>query len=75
MKEPTDPLKELIDTLARFCFGMTAPEAAQQGICINCKEPALEKCTTEASKEEYRTSALCEPCFDKITKGEENGKV
>lgn len=56
------------DALATSIYGMTSGEAITKGICINCKEPALDKCYSGAGKREYHISGLCEPCFDEITK-------
>jgi hypothetical protein len=46
---------------------MTKDEAVAKGICIDCKEPALAKCYSDAGRREYRISGLCEKCFDSIT--------
>jgi hypothetical protein len=54
------------DETAINAYGMTAEEAWSKNICIKCKEPALPKCLSEAGRDEYRISALCEECFDAI---------
>ena len=59
-------LQDLKDDLARDAHGITAQEAWAKGICINCKEPALPKCYSEAGRGEYRISATCEKCFDEM---------
>jgi len=43
-----------------------AKQALLQQLCIQCKEPALPKCYSDAGRKEYRISGLCELCFDKI---------
>lgn len=48
--------------------GMTTAAAIEQGICINCKQPPTFY--SDDGRREYRISALCEPCFDEITKEE-----
>jgi hypothetical protein len=62
-------LQELKDTIARAAFGMTKAEAHAKGICIDCK--ATPRIMSDAGKREYLISGLCEPCFDKVTFGEE----
>lgn len=60
-------LQKLKDTLAKELYGQTAKDAQKTGLCINCKQPALPNCYSEAGRKEYRISGLCEKCFDKIT--------
>jgi hypothetical protein len=59
-------LEQLKDELAKSAFGVTKKEVQDKGICINCKQPALPKCHSEAGKREYRISGMCEECFDKL---------
>ncbi len=68
-------LADLKNNLSILVFGITTEQAIAQGICIDCKEPALQKCTTELGRKEYGISGLCEPCWDRIClpKGE-NGE-
>jgi len=68
-----NPLQDFKDCFARDLYGMTAGEAIEEGICISCKEPALEKCTTELSRKEYHISGLCDPCFQEITLPNKDG--
>ena len=71
MAEPTqisDPLQKLKDSISTEVFGMTVKEATDQGICISCRRPALERCYSDDGKLEYPISGLCELCFDKFTK-------
>ena len=60
-------LQEFKDNLARELYGQTAEDAKHSGLCIQCKEPALPKCYSEAGRKEYQISGLCEKCFDEIT--------
>ena len=59
-------LQEFKDTLSTTLFGSTKAEATTQGLCIQCKEPALPKCYSAAGIREYHISGLCEECFDKM---------
>ena len=44
-------------------------EAKDAGICIRCKKPPTFY--SKPGEAEYQISALCEPCFDEITKEED----
>jgi hypothetical protein len=57
-------LQQFKDQLSRYACGMTVAEAHAKGICIECKEPALPKCYSEAGRGEYQISGTCEKCFD-----------
>ena len=57
---------EFANSLARDIFGMDKEEAKETGLCIDCKEPALEKCYSDAGRKEFGISGLCEVCFDKM---------
>ena len=59
-------LQDLKDSLAKYLYGITASEARSQGLCIQCKQPALERCYSDAGIREYQISGLCEKCFDEI---------
>ncbi|KKN66726.1 hypothetical protein LCGC14_0468370 [marine sediment metagenome] len=67
MSDPISPMQAFKDNLARNLYGITAMEAVDKGVCIQCKEEALPKCYSEAGRKEYKISGLCEPCFDGIT--------
>jgi hypothetical protein len=59
------PLNEFLEAGFRQSFGMTADEARERGICVQCKKPATFH--SEAGRREYmRNSALCEGCFDEM---------
>ena len=63
-------LQKFKDNMAKELYGQTKAEAVAEGqICIDCKEPALANCYSDAGREEYRISGLCEKCFDRITGG------
>jgi hypothetical protein len=59
-------LQEFKDKLAIDACGITAQQAWDKGICIECKQTAAPKCHTAAGHGEYRISAMCEECFDKL---------
>ena len=61
-----EALENLKTNMAKSLFAMTKAEAHVKGICINCQEPALQKCYSDAGREEYRISGMCELCFDEI---------
>ncbi len=62
---------ELVDLnkISGQLFDMTASKALKQGICVSCKK--APKFYSEAGREEYKISALCEYCYDDIFKLEE----
>ena len=41
-------------------------EAWKTGVCVQCRQPALPKCYSEAGRREYRISGMCEECFDAL---------
>lgn len=61
--------KEFAEKTGEAIFGIKPSEAKAQGICIQCKEPAIPKCYSEAGRREFQISGLCEKCFDEITGG------
>lgn len=60
-KIPEDFLREYLEYLD------DVRRAQARGLCVNCGEPALPKCYSDAGRREYRISGMCEPCFDKLT--------
>ena len=62
-----DEVKEL---MSAELFGLSRKAAWEAGICISCKETALPRCYSDAGRNEYYISALCELCFDKIMREE-----
>uniref|UniRef100_A0A6M3KYN1 Uncharacterized protein n=1 Tax=viral metagenome TaxID=1070528 RepID=A0A6M3KYN1_9ZZZZ len=72
---PTDTdLQGFKDRLAIDLYGQTTAQATQTDLCIQCKEPALDKCYSDAGRSEYRISGLCEQCFDNIFEEEDNAE-
>jgi hypothetical protein len=67
--------QDLKDALAEALYGQTPAEAHQAGLCIQCKQPARERCYSQAGLREYEISGLCEPCFDEITKEPEDDSL
>lgn len=59
----TNPF-DFSEELAKEAYNMTASEAWIKGICVRCKKPPTFY--SEDGRKEYRISALCEPCYDKI---------
>ena len=41
-------------------------KSMQKGLCISCKQTALENCYSDAGRKEYKISGLCEKCFDSL---------
>lgn len=63
-----EALKQMKDDTARELFGLTKDEVLKRGLCINCKQPALDKCYSDAGRAEYKISGMCELCFDMFFK-------
>ena len=59
-------IRVFADNLAKEATGITQTEAWGKGICVECKQPALPKCYSEAGRKEYNISAMCEVCFDAL---------
>ena len=59
-------LKDFQNNMAKNLYGKTKDEAVTSGLCIDCNEPALENCYSDAGRKEFRISGLCEKCYDKI---------
>lgn len=68
-------LLKLKTTIAKELFGETAEEAQEKGSCIQCKEPALANCYSDAGVAEYQISGLCEQCFDSMFGEEEEEAI
>jgi len=54
-------------SIRESAFGKDSESNLKAGLCIDCKEPAIPKCYSEAGRREYAISGLCEECFDRIT--------
>lgn len=73
------PLDGLVDSIGEKCFGMTRTAAREGGVCISCHEKVFNEDGTinsslihsAAGLQEYRMSAMCEKCFDKMFEDEE----
>lgn len=71
-------LDEMIDKMGLIAFGMTKTEALEKKICIDCKRSILdaqggmnkELFHSMAGVSEWRISAMCERCYDKLNNGE-----
>jgi hypothetical protein len=61
-----DNSKEMARELGKLLYGIDPDKAKEIGICIDCREPALDKCYSLESVKEYYISGLCEKCYDKI---------
>jgi len=59
-----EEIQKVVDDLVKVLFGISNKEGIEEGICINCRQPALENCYSEAGKKEFYISGLCEKCFD-----------
>lgn len=62
-------LQKFKDLLAKEIYKMTAGEAIEKGLCIQCRKEAIPKCYSDAGRREYKISGLCEQCFDEIVGG------
>lgn len=60
----SNQLQKFKDSLAVAAFGTTKVAVQQEGLCIDCKQPALAKCYSAAGRKEYLISGMCEACFD-----------
>ncbi len=65
-----ESIKQLQLELAKQVFGEDAPTNIEAGLCIVCKEPALQKCHSEAGRREVKISGICESCWDDMFKDE-----
>lgn len=59
-------IRAFADQLAKDECGITQTEAWEKGICVECKQPALANCYSDAGRREYQISAMCEKCFDAL---------
>ena len=69
---------DIANHTAKQIFGMTLQDAHSEGICIRCQEPALvmsadgtskynpELFHSQAGKQEWNISGMCEKCFDSL---------
>ena len=59
-------LNDLKKSLAEEAGLLPREEAWKTGVCVQCRQPALPKCYSEAGRREYRISGMCEECFDAL---------
>lgn len=59
--------------MGRSLYGIDPEKAKEDGICIQCKQPAIPRCYSDAGRREFYISGLCELCFDAIC-GEKGGE-
>ena len=52
--------KEVSESIAKSVYGKTNAQAQQSSLCLECKQPALPRCYSEAGKREFVISGLCE---------------
>ena len=64
-------LQDFQTTLDEQCYGKDFKKNKAEGLCIDCKEPAIPKCYSNAERKEFQISGLCEECFNKLMSGEE----
>ena len=64
-------LDDLKKNLAEEAGLMPLQDAWDAGVCVQCREPALPKCYSDAGRREYGISGMCEECFDNLFKEEE----
>ena len=69
---------DFVSNTAKQIFGMTIKDAHSKGICIKCQKPALvmsadgtskynpELFYSQAGKQEWNISGICEKCFDNM---------
>jgi hypothetical protein len=65
-------LQQLKDRLAVELYGKTAATAIGERRCIQCGQIAEHRCYSEAGREEFFISGLCEICFDDIVSIQED---
>lgn len=64
MKELT--IEEVKEDLGKYIYGKSREKCLEDGICIDCGEKALLNCYSDLGIREYKISALCEKCWDKL---------
>jgi hypothetical protein len=60
-----NPLQEFKEKLTNELYP-DAKDSLKNGLCIQCKMPALENCYSNEGIKEYKMSGLCEKCFDEM---------
>jgi hypothetical protein len=59
-------LQKFKEEMQKLAYGEESIKARKSGLCIDCGEPALANCYSEAGRMEVKISGLCEKCFDKL---------
>lgn len=59
-------VEQLKDNLSKEIYGIPRSKAIEKGICLQCKEPALAKCYSEAGRKDFFITGLCELCYDAL---------
>jgi hypothetical protein len=54
----------LTDKLGEELYNINPSVAKAEGICIDCRQPAIPNCHSSEGVKEYYISGLCEKCFD-----------
>ena len=64
-------LQDFKDKMAGNIFGMTLTEAWEKGVCIDCKTKMVDlEPLADIDIREWKISAICPICWDKIAKEE-----
>lgn len=61
-------LEKMKNMVSKSLFGVSISEAHSRGLCLNCRQPYMERCYSEAGVREYAISGFCEICFDNLFK-------
>lgn len=67
-----EDIKDKLGEAVKAETGLSPAEAKAQGLCFECKEPALPKCYSAAGRGEYQISGMCEKCFDEMFADEDD---
>ena len=63
---------EIIEALGREAFGASPSDRKAKGLCVDCGQPALERCYSEAGRRDVAITGMCELCFDALFAGGED---
>ena len=62
----TNRLEDFKENLSKRVYGISRSAAQEALICISCREPAWKNIRNNEELNEYRITALCGVCWDKI---------
>ena len=65
------PLNQFKKKLQESIYGSESTANREKGLCIDCGLSAIPRCYSDAGRNEFRISGLCELCFDKMFEKEE----